>query len=50
MITVLIYFLFSLYALICVYPFYSIIINTISANDISAKGDVIFYPIAYPIP
>ncbi|MDU0202086.1 MULTISPECIES: carbohydrate ABC transporter permease [Paenibacillus] len=45
MITVLIYVLFSLYALICVYPFYSIIINTISANDISAKGDVIFYPI-----
>lgn len=43
--TVLIYVLFSLYALICVYPFYSIIINTISANDISAKGDVIFYPI-----
>ncbi|MCY9659929.1 carbohydrate ABC transporter permease [Paenibacillus chondroitinus] len=45
MMTVLIYGLFSLYALICVYPFYSIIINTISANDISAKGDVIFYPI-----
>lgn len=44
MMTVFIYFLFSLYALICVYPFYSIIINTISANDISAKGDVIFYP------
>ncbi|WP_156396863.1 carbohydrate ABC transporter permease [Paenibacillus sp. Soil724D2] len=44
MMTFFIYFLFSLYALICVYPFYSIIINTISANDISAKGDVIFYP------
>ncbi|MHA7965989.1 carbohydrate ABC transporter permease [Paenibacillus sp. CAU 1782] len=44
MISVLIYILFSLFAFICVFPFYSIIINTISANDISARGDVIFYP------
>lgn len=44
MISVLIYTLFSLFALICVYPFYSIIINTISANDISARGDVVFFP------
>lgn len=43
-ISVLIYTLFSLFALICVYPFYSIIINTISANDLSARGDVVFYP------
>jgi putative aldouronate transport system permease protein len=44
LISVLIYTLFSLFALICVYPFYSIIINTISANDLSARGDVVFYP------
>ncbi|CAM3221532.1 carbohydrate ABC transporter permease [Paenibacillus lupini] len=44
MISVLIYTVFSLFALICVYPFYSIIINTISANDISARGDVVFFP------
>lgn len=44
MISVLIYTLFSLFALICVYPFYSIIINTISANDISARGEVVFFP------
>ncbi|MGO4109745.1 carbohydrate ABC transporter permease [Paenibacillus sp. YAF4_2] len=44
MISVLIYTMFSLFALICVYPFYSIIINTISANDISARGDVVFFP------
>lgn len=44
MISVLIYAMFSLFAFICVFPFYSIIINTISANDISARGDVIFYP------
>lgn len=43
-ISVLIYTLFSVFALICVYPFYSIIINTISANDISARGDVVFFP------
>ncbi|UJF31741.1 carbohydrate ABC transporter permease [Paenibacillus hexagrammi] len=44
MISVLIYALFALFALICVYPFYSILINTISANDLSARGDVIFFP------
>ncbi|WP_336790396.1 carbohydrate ABC transporter permease [Paenibacillus sp. MMO-177] len=44
LISVLIYTLFSLFALICVYPFYSIIINTISANDISARGDIVFLP------
>jgi putative aldouronate transport system permease protein len=37
--------MFTLFALICIYPFYYVIINTLSANDISAKGDVIFYPI-----
>ncbi|WP_219837019.1 carbohydrate ABC transporter permease [Paenibacillus sp. R14(2021)] len=43
-ISVVIYTLFSLFAFACVYPFYSIIINTISANDISARGDVVFFP------
>lgn len=43
-ITVLTYTLFSLFTLICVYPFYYIIINTISANDLSANGDIIFLP------
>lgn len=43
-ISVVIYFLFSLFAFICIYPFYSIIINTISANDLSAKGEVVFLP------
>lgn len=43
-ISVTIYFLFSLFAFICVYPFYSIIINTISANDLSARGEIIFWP------
>ncbi|SEU20497.1 carbohydrate ABC transporter permease [Paenibacillus sp. NFR01] len=44
LIMVIVYVLFSLFTFICIYPFYSIIINTISANDISAKGEVIFLP------
>ena len=43
-ISAVIYILFSLFAFICVYPFYSIIINTISANDLSAKGEIAFWP------
>jgi putative aldouronate transport system permease protein len=45
-ISVITYLLFALFGLVCMYPFYYIIINTISANNISAKGEVIFYPIA----
>ncbi|WP_223193092.1 hypothetical protein [Paenibacillus sedimenti] len=44
MISAVIYALFVLFAFICVYPIYSILINTISANDISARGEVVFYP------
>ncbi|MCL6605697.1 MAG: carbohydrate ABC transporter permease [Paenibacillus sp.] len=43
-INAIIYVLFSLFAFMCVYPFYSIIINTISANDLSAKGEIVFWP------
>ena len=32
------YLIFGLFTLICVYPFYYLIINTISANDLSANG------------
>jgi multiple sugar transport system permease protein/putative aldouronate transport system permease protein len=35
---------FILFTLICVYPFYYLIINTISANDLSANGVINFYP------
>lgn len=38
------YIIFSIAALICLYPFYYILINTVSANDISARGDVLFWP------
>ena len=36
MVGVICYIIFSLCALVCVYPFYYIFINTISANDLSA--------------
>ncbi len=38
------YIIFSIAAFLCLYPFYYILINTISANDISARGDVLFWP------
>ena len=38
------YTLFSLFALACVYPFYYIFINTISANNLSESGQIIFWP------
>lgn len=44
LISVLIYVIFGVFALICIYPFYYIFINTLSANDLSAQGDIIFLP------
>ena len=41
---VLIYVFFGLFTLLCAYPFYYLIINSISANDISARGEVLWYP------
>lgn len=38
------YLFFGLFTLICIYPFYYLIINTISANDLSKNGDIMFYP------
>lgn len=39
------YLIYSFFAFVCVYPFYYIFINTISANDLSERGKVLFYPI-----
>ena len=41
------YALFLLFALICAYPFYYLIINSVSANDISALGDVRLWPVGF---
>ena len=36
--------IFAILAIICAYPFYYLIINSISANDLSASGKVNFLP------
>jgi len=38
------YTILILFTLLCVYPFYYIFINTISANNLSAQGDIMFWP------
>jgi len=38
------YTFFAFFTLICLFPFYYIMINTISNNDLVAKGMVVFYP------
>lgn len=38
------YTLFFLFTLICIYPFYYLIINTISSNQLSANGEINFFP------
>ena len=43
-ISILTYVIYSIFAFVCVYPFYYIFINTISANDLSERGKIIFWP------
>lgn len=38
------YLVFAVFTLICIYPFYYMVINTISANDLSAAGKINFIP------
>lgn len=38
------YLVFGMFTLICIYPFYYMIINTVSANDLSAAGVINFLP------
>ena len=38
------YVVYSFFAFVCVYPFYYIIINSISANNLSERGKIIFLP------
>lgn len=38
------YLVFGIFTLICIYPFYYMVINTISANDLSAAGAINFLP------
>ena len=43
-ISVITYVVYSFFAFVCVYPFYYIIINSISANNLSERGKIIFWP------
>lgn len=38
------YTMYAVFTLICIFPFYYIFINTISANDLSSKGLIILFP------
>ena len=38
------YVVFALFAFLCIYPFYYIFINTISSNELSANGEILFIP------
>ena len=41
---IFLYMLYGLFALICIFPFYYIFINTISNNDMAATGKILFIP------
>ena len=44
LISVITYVVYAIFAFVCVYPFYYIFINSISANNLSERGRVILYP------
>ncbi len=45
MMMIITYFVYSIFAFVCFYPFYYILINSISNNDLSARGKVLFIPL-----
>ncbi len=45
--TIINYAVFLLLVFLCAYPFYFLIINSISANDVSALGDVRWWPVGF---
>lgn len=42
--SVITYIVYTFFAFVCLYPFYYIFINTISNNDLSQRGKVLFWP------
>lgn len=44
LISVITYIVYSIFAFVCVYPFYYIFINSISSNQLSERGKIIFWP------
>jgi putative aldouronate transport system permease protein len=45
LISMITYAVYSIFAFVCVYPFYYIFINSISANNLSERGKVLFWPL-----
>jgi len=41
---IVVYSIFTIFTLICIYPFWYLFINTISSNDLVRTGDIIFMP------
>ena len=46
-ISVITYVIYSIFAFVCLYPFYYIAINSVSNNDLSQRGKVILYPLEF---
>lgn len=44
LISIITYVIYSIFAFVCAYPFYYIFINTISANNLSERGKILFLP------
>ena len=41
------YVIYTFFAFVCVYPFYYILINSVSANDLSERGKVLIIPLKF---
>ena len=41
------YVIYTFFAFVCVYPFYYILINSVSANDLSERGKVLIVPLKF---
>lgn len=41
------YVVYTFFAFVCVYPFYYILINSVSANDLSERGKVLIVPLGF---
>ena len=41
------YVIYTIFAFVCVYPFYYILINSVSANDLSERGKVLIVPLKF---
>ncbi|MDD7533116.1 MAG: carbohydrate ABC transporter permease [Treponema sp.] len=41
------YVIYTIFAFVCVYPFYYILINSVSANDLSERGKVLIVPLGF---